>query len=75
MNSPRIQDSGELKFNLLPTRPVTSLRTHVLLFVSTALHIPSLIRSLFGPLLPSGPNNEHTRNEERTGLGASLSAI
>ena len=42
MNSPRIQDSGELKFNLVPY--VSSLRTHVLLFVSAALHICSKSR-------------------------------
>ena len=31
MNSLGIQDSKELKFNLVPTRPVSSLRTHVLI--------------------------------------------
>ena len=44
MNSPRIQDSGELKFNLVPTLPISSLRTHVLLFVSAALHTCSKSR-------------------------------
>ena len=68
MNSPRIQASGGLKFDLVPTRPISSLQTHVLPLASSALYTCSKSR-------PFVIRATQTRNNERTRLGASLSAL
>ena len=49
MTSPCIQDSGGLKFNVVPTRPISSLRTHVdIPFVSS---VPCEKCDDLGPIL------------------------